>query len=82
MTNYNDKTRDELIQVILDLTIKLYSLENQIEEEAVFDCKLKKKKRDILYLLNNRSGYRAKEETLQRYGISYDDELGIWILND
>ena len=47
MTNYNDKTRDELIQVILDLTIKLYSLENQIEEEAVFDCKLNKKKRDI-----------------------------------
>ena len=75
MNTNHDKSREELIQIAEELSMKVYLLE-------VFVRKFNKKRRDILYLLNKRIDYRPKDETLRRYHIIYNEELSKWIISD
>ena len=75
MNTNHDKSREELIQIAEELSMKVYLLE-------VFVRKFNKKRRDILYLLNKRMDYRPKDETLRRYNISYSEVLSKWFVND
>ena len=75
MNNNHEKSREELIKIAEELSMKAYLLEVSVR-------KFKKKRRDIIYLLNHRNGYESKDATLRRYNIIYNEELKKWILND
>ena len=75
---YDGKTNDELIQMIEELAAKIGLLEKTQEktdnEPVEFDDKaFKKKRQDLLYLLNNKNGYTSKDAALEKYKIKYDE---------
>ena len=80
MNNNHEKSREELIKIAEELSMKVYLLEDKINEDYVRN--FNKKRRDIIYLLNKRSGYKAKDKTLRRYNIIYNESSSKWILND
>ena len=80
---YDGKTTDELIQIIEDLAAKISLVEkNQTEgaKEPEFDDQVfKKKRQDILYLLNNKDGYKSKDATLDKYEIKFSEKLAFGV---
>ena len=81
---YDGKTNDELIQMLEELAAKIGLLEKTQEttdkEPIEFhDKAFKKKRQDLLYLLNNKDRYKSKDSTLAKYKIKYDEANEKWI---
>jgi len=76
------KEDNEKNEMIKDLQNKLISQDyeiNKIKDNNIDVNKLnKKRKSGIIYLLNNKTGYKAKTSTLEKYNIVYDENDKKW----
>ena len=81
---YDNMSKDELIQTIENLAAKIVTLEKIIDErsdeEPTFDdvAFIKKKRANIIYLLNSKDNYTSKDSTLEKYKIKYTEDTGKW----
>ena len=80
---YDGKTHDELIQMIEDLAGKISLLEKTQTEttqnpEEFDDKAFKKKRQDILDLLNTKDNYKSKDATLDKYKIKFNEKDSKW----
>lgn len=79
----NNKQSDELKSENAQLKAKIAELEAKVNEltpndESKMDKSFIKKRKDILYLLNVKKK-TSKQSTLNKYGIKYDSDKGVYV---